>query len=293
MSTTIAPGSASAGSPSAPAAPTAAKPLTKYVFIQDDPFYLPKVLDKYLREFAGSTAGINIQPNTQGKRTVLQTAVDLLRMYGPWYFQWKLRNYLLNKLKAKVVNGWMGSTRRCYTVEAVARKYGVPVHRTDDVNSEEFRRLLRDLGVQFIVSISGTQLYRRALREQTSHGIVNCHGALLPRYRGLMPSFWTLANGEKEGGVSVHFVDAKLDNGPIVVQKRYTIHPHDTLEDIMARGKDLAAECIIECCRIVDDCAARGVPVPTTPNPESEMTHFSMPTREDVARFRRLGHRFF
>src|SRR5262245_3918622 len=43
--------------------------LTKYVFIQDDPFYLPKVLDKYLREFASSTAGVNIQPNNQGKRT--------------------------------------------------------------------------------------------------------------------------------------------------------------------------------------------------------------------------------
>lgn len=266
--------------------------VTKYVFIQDDPFYLPKVLDKYLREFADSTAGVNIQPNTQGKRTVFQTAMDLLRMYGFMYFQWKLRNYMLNKVRAKVVNGWLGSTRRCYTVGAVARKYGVKIDENPDVNSESFRAMLRERGVQFIVSISGTQLYRRALREQTPLGIVNCHGALLPKYRGLMPSFWTLANGEKEGGVSVHYVDAKLDNGPIVVQRRYRIHSHDTLEDIMARGKDLAAECIIDCCRLVEDCHARGVPVPTMPNPEAEMTHFSMPKREDVARFRKNGHRF-
>jgi methionyl-tRNA formyltransferase len=263
-------------------------PVTKYVFIQDDPFYLPKVLDKYLREFASTTAGINIQPNTQGKRTVFQTALDLLKMYGPWYFQWKLRHYIWNKVKARVVNGLLGSKRKCYSVEAVARKYGVPVHRTEDVNSEEFRKLLRDLGVEFIVSISGTQLYRKALREQTPRGIVNCHGALLPKYRGLMPSFWTLANGEKEGGVSVHLVDAKLDNGPILVQRRYTIHSRDTLEDIMARGKDLAAECIIEAVRLVET----GAP-PLTPNPEAEMTHFSMPTREHVRRFRAAGHRFF
>lgn len=267
--------------------------ITKYVFIQDDPFYLPKVLDKYLREFGDSTAGINIQPNTQGKRTVVQTAMDLLTMYGPWYFQWKLRHYIWNKAKAKVVNGWLGSTRRCYTVEAVARKYGVPVHRTSDVNSEEFRKLLADLGVSFIVSISGTQMYRKPLRDQMKHGIVNCHGALLPKYRGLMPSFWTLANGEKEGGVSVHFVDAKLDNGPIVVQKWYRIHSRDTLEDIMARGKDLAAECIIECVRIVEDAAKRGVEPPTTPNPAEELTHFSMPTKADVDRFKAGGHRFF
>ncbi len=266
--------------------------VMKYVFIQDDPFYLTKVLDKFLREYADSTAGINIQPNTQGKRTVKQTAMDLFKVYGFRYFQWKLRNYLWNKVKAKVINGFLGSTRRCHTVAAVAKKYRVRIDRNPDVNSESFRQMLRDRGVQFIVSISGTQMYRKPLREQTPLGIVNCHGALLPKYRGLMPSFWTLANGEHEGGVSVHYVDAKLDNGPIIVQRRYRLHPHDTLEDVMARGKDLAAECIIECCRIVEDCHARGVPVPTMPNPESELSHFSMPTAEDVARFKRNGHRF-
>lgn len=271
-----------------PGGPFPPGPVKKYVFIQDDPFYLPKVLDKYLREFADTTAGVNIQPNTQGKRTLVQTALDLLRMYGPWYFQWKLRRYLWHKVKGKVVNGWLGSTRHCYTVEAVARKYGVPVHRTSDVNSEEFRRLLRDLGVEFIVSISGTQLYRKALREQMPRGIVNCHGALLPKYRGLMPSFWTLCNGETVGGVTVHFVDAKLDNGPIIVQKQYRIHPHDTLEDIMARSKDLAAECIIEAVRLVET----GNP-PMLPNPEDQATHFSMPRRDDVRRFRAAGRRFF
>ncbi len=270
-----------------------ATPMKKYVFIQDDPFFLTKVLDKYLREFADTTVGINVQPNTQGKRTVVQTAMDLLKMYGFRYFQWKLRNFLWAKVKAKVFNGLLGSTKRCYTVASVAKKYNVPVHYTTDVNSPEFRKLLRDLGVDFIVSISGTMLYKKDLREETPYGIVNCHGALLPKYRGLMPSFWTLANGETEGGVSVHFVDAKLDNGPIVVQRRYRIHSHDTLEDIMARSKDLAAEAIIECVRKVEDAARRGVPPETIPNPAAELTHFSMPTKTDVDRFRQNGHRFF
>lgn len=261
--------------------------LKKYVFIQDDANYLPKVLDKFLREFADSTAGINIQANTQGKRTLAQTALELYKVYGFWYFQWKLRQLLFNKLRARLFNGLLGSTRRCYTVAAVARKYGIPVHYTDDVNSESFRQMLRDLGVEFIVSISGTQLYKKDLRQQTPFGIVNCHGALLPKYRGLMPSFWTLANGERWGGSSVHFVDRKLDNGPIVVQRKYRIWPHDTLEDIMARSKDLAAEAIIECVRLVE----AGEP-PLTPNPEAEQSHFAMPGPGDVKRFREHGHRF-
>lgn len=262
--------------------------LTKYVFIQNDPFYLPKVLDKYLREFADSTAGVNIQSVAQGKRTVLQTAMDLYRLYGFNYFQKKLRGYVVQKARAKVVNDLLGSTRRCHSVRAVAKKYGVPVTEAVNVNSDEFRRHLRDLGVEFIVSISGTQFYGRKLREQTSRGIVNCHGALLPKYRGLMPSFWTLANGETQGGVTVHFVDEKLDNGPIIVQRKYRIHPHDTLEDIMARSKDLAAETIIEAVRLVE----AGDP-PLLDNPEAEATHFSMPTKEDVQRFKAAGHRFW
>lgn len=261
--------------------------LTKYVFIQNDPFYLPKVLDKYLREFSETTAGVNVQSVAQGRRTVFQTARDLYRLYGFRYFQWKLRKYLIRKLQSRLINDWLGSTGTCYSVRAVAKKYGVPVTEAVDVNSEAFLTHLREKGVNFIVSISGTQLYRKALREQTEHGIVNCHGALLPKYRGLMPSFWTLANGESVGGVSVHYVDAKLDNGPILVQKSYRIHSHDTLEDVMARSKDLAAEAIIESVRLVE----AGEPI-LLANDESQATHFSMPTREHVKRFLANGHRF-
>lgn len=262
-------------------------PLTKYVFIQDESGYLPRVLDKYLREFADSTAGVNIQPITQAKKTFLQTLGDFYRIYGPVYFARKCFEQGKNKVLAKL---GMGKSR---SVRGIAAKYGVAVTGPCDVNSEEFLAHLREKGVQFIVSISGTQLYKKKLREQTPYGIVNCHGALLPKYRGLMPSFWTLANGEREGGVSVHFVDYKLDNGPIVVQKRYRIHSHDTLEDVMARSKDLAAEAIIECVRKVEDAAARGAPPEVMANPESEMSHFSMPTAADIARFRQHGHRFF
>lgn len=260
--------------------------MKKYVFIQNEPFYLPKVLDKYLREFADSTAGINIQSVAQGKRSVIGTALDLYKLYGFGYFQWKLRKYIGKKLAAKIVNDWMGHLATCHSVKAVARKYGVPVTEAVNVNSDAFRAHLREESVDFIMSISGTQFYGKQLRDQTSKGIVNCHGALLPKYRGLMPSFWTLANGECEGGVSVHFVNEKLDDGPIVVQKRYRIWPHDTLEGVMARSKDLAAEAIIECVRLVESGDFE-----TLPNDEAEATDFTMPTRDDLKRLRASGHR--
>jgi len=229
-----------------------------------------------------------VQSVAQGKRTVVQTAKELYKLYGFRYFQWKLRRYVWRKLQAKVVNDLLGSTKQCYSVAAVARKYGVEVTEAVNVNSDEFRQHLRDAGVEFIVSVSGTQFYGKKLREQTPNGIINCHGALLPKYRGLMPSFWTLSHSESQGGVTVHFVDEKLDNGAIITQKTYRIHRRDTLEDIMARSKDLAAEAIIEAVRLVD----AGDP-PLMANDAEQATSFSMPTKEDVRRFLASGHRFY
>ena len=42
---------------------------------------------------------------------------------------------------------------------------------------------------------------------------------MLPKYRGLMPSFWVLKNKEFVTGVSVFFVDEGIDSGPILVRK--------------------------------------------------------------------------
>lgn len=84
----------------------------------------------------------------------------------------------------------------------------------------------------------------------------------------------------------MHFVNEKLDDGPIVVQKRYTLHERDCLEDVMARSKDLAAEAIIECVHKV-----RAGDPETMPNDAAQSTDFSMPGREDMARFKARGHR--
>ena len=74
--------------------------LKKYVFIQDDPFFLPKVFDKYLREFADTTLGVNVQSIAIHKRTKVHTARILLAIYGWRYFQCKVCKFLVARLRA-------------------------------------------------------------------------------------------------------------------------------------------------------------------------------------------------
>ena len=86
------------------------------------------------------------------------------------------------------------------------------------------------------MSVAGNQIFRAALLEVAHKGCLNVHSALLPRYRGLMPTFWVLKNGEKETGVSVFLVDKGIDSGPIVVQKRVPITT-DRLENLIRRPR--------------------------------------------------------
>src|SRR5205085_10634290 len=50
-------------------------------------------------------------------------------------------------------------------------------------------------------------------------GSINLHQGLAPFYRGGPPVFWELYNGEREVGLTVHFVEAKVDTGAVLLQE--------------------------------------------------------------------------
>ncbi len=51
-------------------------------------------------------------------------------------------------------------------------------------------------------------------------GAINIHYALLPNYRGGAPLLWQVVNGEQQGGVTVHYIDAGIDTGAIIRQRK-------------------------------------------------------------------------
>jgi len=65
--------------------------------------------------------------------------------------------------------------------------------------------------------------------------LLNIHPSLLPKYPGLHTHQRALDAGDKEGGVTVHFVTPELDSGPAIVQARVPIEPGDTAQSLAAR----------------------------------------------------------
>jgi len=59
-------------------------------------------------------------------------------------------------------------------------------------------------------------------------GFYNFHFGLLPKYKGIDPVFWQIRMKEKEGGLTVHRMTEKVDEGPVILQEKLTIIPGET-----------------------------------------------------------------
>ena len=81
--------------------------------------------------------------------------------------------------------------------------------------------------------------------------IINLHPALLPKFGGV--GMWgrrvheaVIAEGERESGCTVHFVDSGCDTGAILVQKKVDVMPGDTADTLYARIAPVEHEAIVE-----------------------------------------------
>ena len=73
------------------------------------------------------------------------------------------------------------------------------------------------------------------LIEAFPHAILNIHPSLLPAFRGVDAQHQAFEHGVKVSGVTVHFVDADLDAGPIIIQRTVPVLDDDTADTLAAR----------------------------------------------------------
>jgi methionyl-tRNA formyltransferase len=106
----------------------------------------------------------------------------------------------------------------CETLREIAEAHGVPVHFVSNYHGPEAIALMRaadtDLGV-----VLGTNILKESVFKIPRLGSINMHQGLAPYYRGCPAIFWELFNDEREVGLTVHFVEAKVDTGNIVMQE--------------------------------------------------------------------------
>ena len=104
--------------------------------------------------------------------------------------------------------------------------------------------LLFQYNIDFIVLAGFLWLVPEHLIDSYPQRIINIHPALLPKYggRGMYGDAVhraVLANGEKESGITIHFVNMHYDDGDIIFQAKCPVKPDDTPETLASRVHEL------------------------------------------------------
>lgn len=129
----------------------------------------------------------------------------------------------------------------------------IPYFKVKNFNNAYIIQKIHHLNPDLICISSFPCLLDNSIINFPKYGTINMHPSLLPDYRGANPFFWAIFNQEKEGGVTIHFVDAGEDTGDIIYQKAYDIDSNFDLNDIVNKSVDIGTEIMVNA---VNDIAA-------------------------------------
>ena len=124
---------------------------------------------------------------------------------------------------------------------SLAHQHNIPTYEIK--KNEEFKALLD--GCDLFVSASWPFIIAMKNLSEVTHGGINIHGSLLPKYRGAHPLNWAIINGEKECGVTAHYITQGLDTGDICAQVSVSIMDNDTLLSLRDKCHKAAGEVVL------------------------------------------------
>lgn len=124
-----------------------------------------------------------------------------------------------------------GRRERPSPVSVVAERFQLTLRTPDTLKGAE--NLVEDLDL-LVVAAYGLILPGTFLRTPT-HGCINAHASLLPRWRGASPVEHAILAGDEETGISIMRIEPKLDAGPVYLQKQTGITSTDTAESLTIR----------------------------------------------------------
>ncbi|MGY3053366.1 phosphoribosylglycinamide formyltransferase-1 [Pedobacter sp. UYEF25] len=128
-----------------------------------------------------------------------------------------------------------------------ADNFEIPSHifdRNELYGSENVLLLLKNLEIDFIVLAGFLWLLPENIIDTYPGRIINIHPAVLPKFGGKgmygdKVHLAVLAAKEREGGITVHYVNKQYDEGEYIYQAKYKVEPNDTLEMVKFKGQQL------------------------------------------------------
>lgn len=136
----------------------------------------------------------------------------------------------------------LSNKRDAYVLER-AKKYNLPSHvftKQDLIDTDNVLSILQQYKIDFIVLAGFLLPIPENILDKYHNLIINIHPALLPKYGG--KSMYgdyihkaVVEAGEKESGITIHYINEKYDEGNIIFQATCKISPDDSPEDVASK----------------------------------------------------------
>lgn len=256
------------------------KKLRVIVFTQEDRFFIPANILK-----AAEVCDIIEVVNNQSKNSFDNKMTDLIRWFGFWQCA---KMGVLEILRVAegmldVLSGYkmFGGTR---SIKHAAKKLKAAYRVESNINARDYIDHVRELKPDLIISYSAPQVVKPELLSIPKYSVINVHGALLPEYRGLLPSFWYLYKNEKIGGATVHKMSAAIDDGDILMQDSVDISDCNSMFELMKKTKLLGGELMVKAIQAYETGDIHPIP-----NDIEHGSYFTWPTVEQAKDFRKQG----
>jgi methionyl-tRNA formyltransferase len=131
-------------------------------------------------------------------------------------------------------------------VKRVALEQAIPVVQPARLSDPEAQRRLDAWQPDVIVVAAFGQLVPGPILDRPAQGCLNVHPSLLPRWRGASPIQAAILHGDHKTGVTIMKLDAGLDTGPIIAQRRVALDPEITGGELSRQLAGVGASLLVE-----------------------------------------------
>lgn len=141
-------------------------------------------------------------------------------------------------------------------VRGIRAEFVNPKGKTREEYDEELVRLMKEVGVDLVCLIGYMKILTPVFVKAFPRHIINVHPALLPKYGGtgwygMKVHEGVLAAGEKESGMTIHYVDIGVDSGPMILQEKVAIEPGETPDSLRAKVLEVEKRAYPEAIRMI------------------------------------------
>lgn len=128
--------------------------------------------------------------------------------------------------------------------KALAEKHNIKVFQPDKIK-EDYQTII-DTKPDLIITCAYGQFIPKEVLDLPKYGSINVHASLLPKYRGGAPIQRALINGDKTTGITIMYMDAKMDIGDIISSAKLNIEEEDTSDTLFEKLSHLGASLLEE-----------------------------------------------